>query len=103
MDKSCKYPQCQKCDYDYCIKDGTVAERKTPKKRDRRAYYKEYYQRKKHADKVVRISNEHYIRYSAVRDAVSGLKKQIGEVNYNLVMDAINVIENDEKYEKTDT
>lgn len=92
MDK-CLYPNCQKCEYDYCIKDGLITQRKAPKKRDRTAYYKEYYQRKKNENRVQRTSKKHYVRYSAVRDAVTKLKKQIGEVNYNLVMDAINQIE----------
>lgn len=98
MVKTCVYPQCTKCEYDYCIKDSQISQDKAPKKRDRSAYYKEYYQRRKTQKKAVRISKKHYVRYTAVRDAVTKLKKQIGEVNYNLVMDAINNIENDEVF-----
>lgn len=89
----CTYPKCDGCSkHDECLKDGIICENKAPKKRDRRGYYKEYYQRKKSGNNTVRISNTHYIRYSTVRDVLGKLKKQIGEVNYNLVMDAIKEI-----------
>lgn len=93
MDKICKYPQCYKCEYDYCIKDGQISQKEASKKRDRTAYYKEYYRKKKDGKKVQRVSKTQYIRYVTVRNTIAKLKKQIGEVNYNLIMDAIEQIE----------
>lgn len=90
----CTFPKCDGCsEYEKCLKDGIVVAKKTPKKRDRSGYYKEYYQREKNADNTVRVTNTRYIKYTAVRDALGKLKKQIGEVNYNLVMNAIKEIE----------
>lgn len=92
MDK-CFYPQCQKCGYEYCVKDASENQKKQPNKRDRRAYYKEYYRKKKKGENVPRTSKKQYVQYVELRKTVVGLKKQIGNVNCGIVMDAIEQIE----------
>lgn len=93
MTDKCTYPQCQKCGYEYCVKDAPETQQKPPKKRDRRPYYKEYYRKKKKGENVPRTSKKQYVQYVELRKTVVSLKKQIGNVNYGLVMDAIEKIE----------
>ena len=93
MDKTCSYPQCYKCEYEYCIKDGAISLNLPPKRADRSEYQQEYYQRTKGAKKAYYQSKTKYLRYVRVRSTIRKLKKQIGEVNYNLIMDAIEQIE----------
>lgn len=93
MTKQCAYPQCQNCEFEYCIKDAPETQKKQPKKRDRRAYYKEYYRKKQTGELVPRTSKKQYVQYITLRNVVAGLKKQIGNVNYGIVMDAIEQIE----------
>lgn len=93
MTKQCAYPQCQNCEFEYCIKDAPETQKKQPKKRDRRAYYKEYYRKKQTGEIVPRTSKKQYVQYITLKNTVAGLKKQIGNVNYGIVMDAIEQIE----------
>lgn len=95
----CAYPQCQKCAYDYCIKDTPETSALPPNRRDRTEYDKKYYQRNKKARKAYfrikrlqriypEISNCR-VNYIEVYHAVNKLKKKLGEDNYNLVIQQI--------------
>lgn len=95
----CAYPQCQKCEYEYCIKDTQKSSNLPPKKRNRSGYDKKYYQENKSARKayfrVKRLQriypdiNNCEVNYIEVYHAVNKLKKQLGEDNFNLVVNQI--------------
>lgn len=89
----CSYPQCQKCEYEYCIKDGDISLKSPPKKKDRRDYYKEYYQRTKGAKNSHKRANYYYINKKQTLDAIRALKKQIGQVNARIVIEALDKLE----------
>ena len=89
----CKYPQCCKCEFDYCIKDSPKSKNKPQKRADRTEYYKEYYQRKKEGLKAKRTTKTRYIRYGSVCKEITKIKKKIGQANYEIVMAAIDQIE----------
>ena len=89
----CAYPQCQKCEYEYCVKDGQISLNLPPKPKDRTEYHKKYYKRHLEEIRGKYNSKTKYLKYVVVRSTIRNLKKQIGEANYNLVMDAIEQIE----------
>ena len=89
----CKYPQCDKCEFEYCIKDDAISQEKPPKKKNRSGYQKEYYQRTKEVKKAKYQTKTKYLRYIKVRSAIRKLSKQIGSVNVQIVLDAIEQIE----------
>ena len=92
-DKICNYPQCYKCEYDYCIKDGDISQKKPSKLKDRTEYNKMYYQ--KHLAEIRGKYNTKtkYLKYVKVRSTIRKLSKQIGSVNTQIVLDAIEQIE----------
>lgn len=93
MTEKCTYPQCQKCEYEYCVKDAPETQQKPPKKRDRRPYYKEYYKRTKGADNAHKRANYWYINKKQTLDVVRQLKKKIGQVNAQIIIDALDQLE----------
>ena len=93
----CNYPQCQKCEYDYCIKDGVISQNLPPKKADRSEYYKIYYQNHKEQIKGKYQSKKAYLNYVKVRSEIKKLSNQIGSVNVDIVLKAIEQIEKENK------
>ena len=89
----CEYPNCRKCEYEYCVKDGQISLNIPPKPKDRSDYHKKYYKRHLEEIRGKYNSKTKYLKYVEVRSTIRNLKKQIGEANYNLVMDAIEQIE----------
>lgn len=91
--KICAYPRCNKCEFDYCIKDGVISQEKPPKTKDRSEYNKRYY--KKHLEEIRSKYNTKtkYLKYITVRSVIRKLSKQIGSVNVQIVLDAIEQIE----------
>lgn len=95
----CAYPQCQKCTYDYCIKDAPETSDLPPNRRDRTEYDKKYYQRNKKARKayfkIKRLQRIYpevepcEINYIEVYHAINKLKKKLGEDNCTLVIKQI--------------
>ena len=86
---------------EYCIKDN-VLKPKTPKK-DRSEYYAKRYQenKDKYHEYYLEYNKESakYVRWMDVKKSLSGLKKQIGAVNYELVMGEMDKIEKVKKRE----
>ena len=93
MDKLCSYPRCSKCEYEYCIKDGQISLNLPPKKKDRRAYYKEYYQRTKGAKNAHKRADYWYINKKQTLDVIRGLKKKIGQVNAQIIIEALDQLD----------
>lgn len=95
----CAYPQCQKCEFEYCIKDTPKSLDLPPNKRDRTEYDKKYYQRNKKARKayfkIKRLQriypeiNNCQVNYIEVYHAINKLKKKLGEDNCTLVIKQI--------------
>lgn len=73
---------CEKCPYQTCI-DGT---QKETKKKDRTEYYKQYHQEHYNAQ-------TQYVRWVEVRKMINKHKKEIGTINYQLLMDELNTLE----------
>ncbi len=99
----CAYPQCQKCPFDYCIKDTPKLLDLPPNRRDRTEYERKYYQRNIKARKAYfrikrlqriypEISNCQ-VNYIEVYHAINKVKKLIGEDSYDLVIKAIKKVE----------
>lgn len=86
---------------EYCIKDN-VLKPKTPKK-DRSEYFAKRYQenKDKYHEYYLEYNKESakYVRWMDVKKSLSGLKKQIGAVNYELVMGEMDKIEKVKKRE----
>ncbi len=59
----------------------------------RSEYQAEYYQKTKAKRKECYIPQTQYVRIVEVRKVLNNLKKQIGFVNYDLIMGEINQIE----------
>lgn len=94
MINECTYPNCGDCRGDeYCIRSSQKSSKLPPKKRDRSGYYKKYNDEHKAAKKAYYQSKKMYLRYVTVKKEINGLRKQIGDVNYKLVMDAIEQID----------
>lgn len=93
MNKTCLYPQCQNCEFEYCVRDAQKTLKKTSKPRDRSEYQHKYYEKTKVVKKAKYLSKTKYVKYIEVRKTINRLKKQIGEVNCNLLLDAIEQIE----------
>lgn len=93
MAEMCSYPQCQKCEFEYCIKDGQIALNLTPKTKDRSGYLHQYYEEHKEQKQAYYTSKSHYICKRDVKSAVNKLKKDIGRVNAELVLQAIDKLE----------
>ena len=99
----CNYPQCYKCDYDYCIKDGAITQNLPSKKKDRTEYYKEYYKnntaykkanyRENYLKRKYPEIESGLISYLEVYNSLTRLKKEIGEKNFNIIIEAIEKIE----------
>lgn len=91
----CCYPKCYSCKLEYCIKDN-VLKPKTPKK-DRSEYFAKRYQenKDKYHEYYLEYNKESamYVRWMDVKKSITRLKKQIGEVNYELVMGEFEKIE----------
>ena len=79
----CAYPQCQKCEYEYCIKDTQKSSNLPPKKRNRSGYDKKYYQENKSARKA-------YFRVKRLQRIYPDINNC--EVNYIEVYHAINKV-----------
>jgi len=93
MAKICSYPQCQKCEYEYCIKDSQKVANSTQKQRDRREYYKKYYRRTKGSDNAHKRANYWYINKKQTLDVIRQLKKKIGQLNAQIIIDALDQLE----------
>ena len=76
-----------------CSIDGQISLNLPPKPKDRSDYHKKYYKRHLEEIRGKYNSKTKYLRYVTVRSTIRDLKKQIGEINYNLVMNAIEQIE----------
>lgn len=59
----------------------------------RREYQKEYYRQNKERIKQNYNAQKQYLRYVEVKAVLNRLKKQIGSVNYDLIMAEINNLE----------
>ena len=86
MEKICNYPKCYSCEHEYCIKEEKVINKLPPTKQDRREYYKRWYEKNK-------IESIQYVRWVEVKKILNKEKKQIGTVNYELLMGEITKLE----------
>ena len=90
----CTYPNCGDCSGDrYCVRNSQKSSKLPPKKRDRSEYYKKYNDEHKASKKAYYQSKKMYLSYVTVKKEINGLRKQIGDVNYKLVMEAIEQID----------
>lgn len=91
--------QTEKCNKDCltctepCSLDGQISLELPSEPKDRSDYHRKYYQRHLEEIRGKYNSKTKYLRYVTVRSTIRNLKKQIGEVNYNLVINAIEQIE----------
>lgn len=89
MDKICAYPKCQKCEYEYCIKDGQISLNLPPKSKDRREYQHRYYEEHKARKSAYYTSKSHYINKRDIKSSIRKLQGQIGKVNADIVLQTI--------------
>lgn len=61
--------------------------------KDRTEYYKQYYQAHKAKIKAGYISREQFVRWVDVKKALTGCHKQIGDANYDIIIERLNEIE----------
>lgn len=59
----------------------------------RSEYYKEYYAKNKDKIKANYNAQTQYLRYVSVKKVLNKLKKEIGTVNYNLILSEIERLE----------
>lgn len=75
-------------------KDGQFRIRMPYEKKDRSEYQKKYYQEHRIERKIKNYNAQvQYLKWIDVKKAINGLKRQIGDVNYELVMNEINKLE----------
>ena len=84
---------CLNCTLEACNEDRQISLDFGSKPNDRKDYHKEYYRKHLNEIRGKYNSKTKYLKYVKVRSAIRKLKKQIGEVNFNLVMEAIEQIE----------
>lgn len=88
----CIYPRCYSCTLEYCVKD-TKAPKKERKQKDRTAYQQKYYQKNKDKAKERYNSQTQYVRWVDIKKAINGIKKDIGIVNYEIIMGEVEKLE----------
>ena len=84
---------CLHCALEACVEDRQIFLDLPPKKRDRRDYYKKYYQEKTKAKKGHKRANYYYMNKRQTLDAIRKLKRKIGQVNTQLVIDALDQLD----------
>ena len=89
MTEKCTYPQCQKCGYEYCIKDGQISLNLPPKPKDRKEYQRRYYEEHKKRKSAYYLSKSHYINKRDIKSSIRKLQGQIGKVNVDIVLQTI--------------
>lgn len=57
--------------------------------KDRTEYYKQWYQAHKSQRKANYVSRKTYVKWSDVKRALASCHKQIGDANYEIVMDKL--------------
>lgn len=97
---------CLKCEHPKCILEMSESEYKAYKAAKKKEYYKTWYRENKVEKQAYNhekyLSRKYggklppknrYVKYLDLRKAIMKLKKQIGEVNLNLVLDAIDQVD----------
>ena len=88
----CIYPKCYSCTLEYCIKDIQTP-KKERKKKDRTTYQKNYYQKNKEKVKERYNAQTQYVKWVDLKKTITGIKKELGIVNYEIVMGEIEKLE----------
>lgn len=100
----CKKDKCLTCELEKCILDMSESEYLSFKRLKRKEYEQKRYRENKAAKiaynkdyyllrKEGVVNDPTYVKYVDVRKAIVRLKRKIGEVNYNLVLNEINKID----------
>lgn len=84
---------CLNCVLGKCVEDRQISLKLPPKQRDRREYYKKYYQKTKGAKNVHKRADYYYINKKQTLDVIRDLKKKIGQVNAQIIIAALDELE----------
>ena len=84
---------CLHCTLETCVEDNQNSLNLGQKPRDRRGYYKKYYREIKGANNAHKRAKYYYINKRQTIDAIRALKKKIGQVNTQIIIDALDKLE----------
>jgi hypothetical protein len=84
---------CLNCTIEKCVEDRQISLNLPPNTKDRRPYYKEYYKRTKGAKNAHKRADYWYINKKQTLDVIRGLKKKIGQVNAQIIIEALDQLD----------